>query len=788
MAKPVGTALNETPSSDVLTVVRKFTFNLGQALGLLAVALLSQAAALAKPALSGELIYANQCAKCHGDQGQGVADEYDEPLIGDWPVEKLTRVITRTMPEDDPKKCVGDDAELVARYIFEAFYSPEAQARNNPPRIELTRLTNRQFLHSVADLIASFTGRAGYYRTGGLQAGYYNNRNVRQNNQSVKRTDGNIDFDYGAGTPFPDNADFKSEEFSMRWTGSVIAEETGDYRFIVTSENGVRLWVNNMDLKLIEGWTSSGERRELNGTVRLIGGRPYPVRLDYFKYKSKSASVKLEWHPPHGARQVVPARNLSPDTTASTFVLRQPFPPDDASIGYERGSAVSKKWDEAATYAAIETANWVADHLDKLADTSANAPDRLVKAQQFGSRFAARAFRRPLTVEEEQLFVRSRFAKGKPAADSIKEVVLLTLKSPRFLYPDLGQADDNSVAARLALGLWDSLPDEALGQAADAGRLRTANQVRQQALRMLRHPRTKAKLRSVMHHWLGLDHAEEIAKDTEMFPEFDKLLEADLRTSLNLFLDEVVWQEAGADFRALFSANHLPMNPRLAKLYGARHRGTPSGFSPATFTSQNRAGLLTHPYLLTLYSYHNSTSPIHRGVFVTRHLLGRSLKPPPEAVVFKNEEFPANLTMREKVTQLTKADACMTCHGIINPLGFTLEQFDSIGRRRDNENGKPIHTASDYLTADGSPIHIADPSDLARHAMESPSAHEGFVEMLFNQVAKQPIRAYGSGVLNQLRDDFAQSRFNIQFLLAETAVIAALRGVKRTGPAGEEQP
>ena len=373
MAKPVGTALNETPSYDVLTVVRKFTFNLGQALGLLAVALLSQAAALAKPALSGELIYANQCAKCHGDKGQGVADEYDEPLIGDWPVEKLTRVITRTMPEDDPKKCVGAAAELVARYIFEAFYSPEAQARNNPPRIELTRLTNRQFLHSVADLIASFTGRAGYYRTGGLQAGYYNNRNVRQNNQSVKRTDGNIDFDYGAGTPFPDNADFKSEEFSMRWTGSVIAEETGDYRFIVTSENGVRLWVNNMDLKLIEGWTSSGERRELNGTVRLIGGRPYPVRLDYFKYKSKSASVKLEWHPPHGARQVVPARNLSPDTTTSTFVLRQPFPPDDASIGYERGSAVSKKWDEAATYAAIEPAHWVAAHLDKLAATTATA-------------------------------------------------------------------------------------------------------------------------------------------------------------------------------------------------------------------------------------------------------------------------------------------------------------------------------------------------------------------------------------------------------------------------------
>ena len=118
---------------------------LGLAFGLTAALGLATATSLAEPKLSGELLYAKLCAKCHGDQGQGVPDEYDEPLAGDWPIEKLTRVITRTMPEDDPKKCVGDDAELVARYIFDAFYSPAAQARNNPPRIELARLTNRQF-------------------------------------------------------------------------------------------------------------------------------------------------------------------------------------------------------------------------------------------------------------------------------------------------------------------------------------------------------------------------------------------------------------------------------------------------------------------------------------------------------------------------------------------------------------------------------------------------------------------------------------------------------------------
>ena len=761
--------------------MRPLAQKLGQALGLAAVLLLTKSTGLSKPELSGEQIYSRLCAKCHGDQGEGVANEHDEPLVGDWSIEKLTRVITRTMPDDDPKKCIGDEAERVARYIFDAFYSPDAQSRNKPPRIELARLTNRQYLHSVADLIGSFTGQSEFGQAGGLNAGYYNSRNHSRNKHSIERTDATVDFQYGGGTPAPDNKEYKAEEFSMRWSGSVFAEETGDHEFIVTSENGVRLWVNNMDLKLIEGWVSSGELRELNGTIRLIGGRAYPLRLDFFKYKSRSASVKLEWHPPHRARQVIPARSLSPASTRSTFVMRQPFPPDDSSAGYERGSAVSKQWDEAATFAAIEAANWVAEHLDPLAGTSATDKDRLAKTRAFSHQFAKRAFRRPLDAEQQRFFIDSRFAGRKPVTDSVKEVVLLTLKSPRFLYPDLGQADDYSVATRLALGLWDSMPDDELLHAATAGRLNTPDEARQQALRMLHDPRSRAKLRDTFHHWLGIDHAEEIAKDTEQYPNYDKSLEADLRTSLNIFLDNIVWRTAGADFRKLLNSRHLPFNERLARFYGAQRVKHHGEFGPSFFDHE-RAGLLTHPYLLALYSYHNATSPIHRGVFITRHVLGRSLKPPPEAVVFKDEAFAPDMTMREKVTQLTKADACMTCHGIINPLGFALEQFDGIGRLRDTEKGRPINTISDYLSADGSAVRLTSAGDLARHATESPSAQNGFIEMLFNQVAKQPVRAYGSGVLNRLRGDFAASGFNVQFLLAETAVINALNGIDPAQP------
>jgi len=756
--------------------MRPLAQKLGQALGLAAVLLLTKSTGLSKPELSGEQIYSRLCAKCHGDQGEGVANEHDEPLVGDWSIEKLTRVIIRTMPDDEPKQCVGNNAKRVARYIYDTFYSPDAQVRNKPPRIELARLTNRQYLHSVADLIGSFTGQSEFGQAGGLKAGYYNSRSHSRNKHSIERTDATVDFQYGGGTPAPDNKEYKAEEFSMRWSGSVFAEETGDHEFIVTSENGVRLWVNNMDLKLIEGWVSSGELRELNGTIRLIGGRAYPLRLDFFKYKSRSASVKLEWHPPHRARQVIPARSLSPASTRSTFVMRQPFPPDDSSAGYERGSAVSKQWDEAATFAAIEAANWVAEHLDPLAGTSATDKDRLAKTRAFSHQFAKRAFRRPLDAEQQRFFIDSRFAGRKPVTDSVKEVVLLTLKSPRFLYPDLGQADDYSVATRLALGLWDSMPDDELLRAAAAGRLNTPDEARQQALRMLRDSRSRAKLRDTFHHWLGIDHAEEIAKDTEQYPNYDKSLEADLRTSLNIFLDNIVWRTAGADFRKLLNSRHLPFNERLARFYGAQRVKHHGEFGPSFFDHE-RAGLLTHPYLLALYSYHNATSPIHRGVFITRHVLGRSLKPPPEAVVFKDEAFAPDMTMREKVTQLTKADACMTCHGIINPLGFALEQFDGIGRLRDTEKGRPINTISDYLSADGSAVRLTSAGDLARHATESPSAQNGFIEMLFNQVAKQPVRAYGSGVLNRLRGDFAASGFNVQFLLAETAVINALNGI-----------
>src|SRR5205823_5052950 len=107
----------------------------------------------------GRKIYRDLCVKCHGRNGEGVKGKYDDGLHGDWSLEKLTHFIDKSMPDDAPEKCKGPDAEAVARYIYDAFYSREARARNHPARIELVHLTNRQFGNTVADLLKYFTGK-----------------------------------------------------------------------------------------------------------------------------------------------------------------------------------------------------------------------------------------------------------------------------------------------------------------------------------------------------------------------------------------------------------------------------------------------------------------------------------------------------------------------------------------------------------------------------------------------------------------------------------------------------
>ncbi len=244
-----------------------------------------------------------------------------------WPISSKSS--TRRCPRTAEKKCTEEEAQKVAAYIRETFYTAEARARHRPPVIDPARLTVRQYSQVVADLLATSSDEPTIGDERGLKGDYYKSRNTRRNERVFDRIDPKIDFNFADGSP--ETEKIKPEEFSMRWDGSLLVDETGDYEFSIKSENGVRLWVNNPDKALIDEWVSSGEVREPIQSLRLLGGRAYPIRVQFFKFKDKSASVVLRWKTPSGVWEVIPARHLVPRSVPRTFVVTTPFPADDGS-------------------------------------------------------------------------------------------------------------------------------------------------------------------------------------------------------------------------------------------------------------------------------------------------------------------------------------------------------------------------------------------------------------------------------------------------------------------------
>ena len=723
---------------------------------------------------AGAGIYQRQCAVCHGPSGEGT-DSAPDPLIGDRSIAELASLITETMPQDAPETCTGDAAAQVSAYIHAEFYSPIAQARRSPPRVEFAHLTVPQYRNALADLVGSFGPSAPDVGSEpGLHGRYLSIRDGPMDEHSFTRTDRAIDFDFGEGSP---NAEkIEPEQFGMWWHGAVLAPDTGDYEFIVETTNGIRLWVNDHDAPLIDGSVRSGENVTWRETVPLIGGRYYLLKMEFFKSKAameKVAAVRLKWKPPHGVEEVVPADYLRPHEVPEVYVVRTPFPPDDRSQGYERGSLVSKEWDAATTRASLETTTAITAQLDRF--LKAEDGDRAAQVEAFCVRFAERAFRRPLSADQQDLLIQRVLAGAPDEQTGVKRVVLLVLKSPRFLFRETARDsagfDDYDTAAWLSFALWDSLPDNDLQSAAGRGELRTREQLIAQGQRMLADPRAAFKVRAMLHQWLNLDRLHRLEKNPELFPAFDGALATDLRRSLDLLLRDVVWSDS-SDFRDLLLSPSLYVNRRMESFYGVEMPAS-DGFERVE-SSPPRWGVLTHPYLLAGLAYRDTTSPIHRGVFLSRNMLGRFLKPPPDAVTPDPPELHPGLTTRERVTLQTSAEQCRACHGMINNLGFALEDFDAAGRYRTEDVGRPVDSSGSYATRQGDTVEFRGVDELATFLAGSPEAHEAFVAQMFRQLTKQPIQAFGPDRLTERRIRFAETGYSIRTLLVELTAESAL--------------
>ncbi|MGB7347111.1 MAG: DUF1588 domain-containing protein [Pirellulaceae bacterium] len=738
----------------------------------------------------GEKIYRQACLKCHGSAGEGVDEFYPDPLVGDATVGELTELIADTMPEEDPETCVGPDAAAVSAYIHHTFYSEAAQVRNRPPRIRLARLTAEQLRQSLAGLYGSFADPGWYEEPAGLRGMYFNGERWDKKKLMLERTDSTIDFDFGHDGPSKEKG-IEPEEFYIHWNGSLRADQTGRYEIIVRSTCSFVLDFGRDERELINNHVQSEGKTEFRRSLHLTSGVAYPIKIDFTQRKRKTeqppATISLAWVPPGGVEEIIPQRHLLPSMFPGAFALQAKLPPDDRSYGYERGTSVNRQWDESTTNAAIEFSQsaiselWPNYQRRHRKDKDQNRG----KLRGFATDLVSTAFRGQLTDAERNVYIDKPIDQTPDDAEAIKTICLMAIKSPRFLYPtlDFDQSQSQRIGNRLALVLYDSLAtDPWLAEQIEKDKLKDDKIVIEAAWRMVNDFRVRAKTRAFLYEWFELTHSEDITKDQKKFPGFDERLVADLRSSLDAFLDEVVWSES-SDYRQLINADWTFTNDRLASFYGdawKRADDKAIELSRSVAAPETRIGVLSHPLLMADLSYHQASSPIHRGVFLYRKVLGRTLRPPNAAFSPLNPELHPKLTTRQRVALQTDEVSCQVCHAKINTLGFALENFDPVGRFRNTDNESPVDAKGSYIDREGKKVEFDGPRQLANYLVSSSDSHRAFVESCFEHFAKQPAAAYGSETLDQLTKEFQDSGFKIRDLIISIAITVA----KETQPKG----
>ncbi|MCX6871279.1 MAG: DUF1592 domain-containing protein [Verrucomicrobia bacterium] len=323
-------------------------------------------------------------------------------------------------------------------------------------------------------------------------------------------------------------------------------------------------------------------------------------------------------------------------------------------------------------------------------------------AERIVSAFARRAYRRPVVAADLakplKFYHEAKEAGGFEAG--IGSALSAVLVSPEFLFrierdpTDVATAtayriSDLELASRLSFFLWSSIPDEELLGIAQRGELHRPKVLESQVRRMLADRRSSSLVENFAAQWLHLRNLESFTPDLRLFPDFDDNLREAFRRETELHFEALLREDRVV--LDLIKTDHTFLNERLAKhygipnVYGSRFRRV------ALDSESRRGGLLRQGSVLTVTSYATRTSPVIRGHWLLGNLLGTPPPPPPANIPnLKENTVSETLPMRARLSAHRANAACASCHDLMDPVGFALENFDAIGRWRLTENGLPI--------------------------------------------------------------------------------------------------
>jgi hypothetical protein len=394
--------------------------------------------------------------------------------------------------------------------------------------------------------------------------------------------------------------------------------------------------------------------------------------------------------------------------------------------------------------------------------------------------FGRRVYRRAISKTIEDAYVtlfrhgNDAYASGSAFDKGMRLVIEGMLQSPNFLYRvELSEKldkdkfialDGYEVATRLSYLLWNSTPDEALLKAAEDGKLDTPQGVEAQARRLLADDRAMDPIADFHDQWLMVSKYENVQKNATLYPTWDSVEMADdMKEETRRFIRRVVFEQE-SDFAALMTSSTSFVNDRLAPLYGVEGTFGPD-LVETELDPKQRAGLLTQIGFLASRAYPDKASPIHRGVFVQRQILCAELPDPPGDIDTTLPPFEGEIhTTRDAVEVHTSPETCQNCHGFINPPGFALDSYDSVGAWRTTENGYPLDTSAEVLLGDKI-VEVDGSIDLIKELSRSPVAEKCYVRQWFRYGNQRADDAIDQCTVDALDKEMQGAGYNVKELL-----------------------
>lgn len=391
--------------------------------------------------------------------------------------------------------------------------------------------------------------------------------------------------------------------------------------------------------------------------------------------------------------------------------------------------------------------------------------DRLV------TRFARRAFRRPITDEQITPYreiARKSLADGDPLSEALRVAYRAILCSPRFLtfIEEPGPLDDHAIASRLSYALWVSMPDYPLIQLANEKKLRDPKVLAEQVDRLLAHPKAQRFIDSFTDQWLKLKEIDFTTPDTRQYPQFDVVVQESMAQETRAYFAELIRKDLSVT--NLVDSDFAFLNERLARHYQTTQPvKAGEGLQKVSLKAEDRrGGFITQGAVLKVTADGTSTSPVVRGVFINERILGEHIPPPPPGVPAIEPDIRGATSIRDQLEKHRDNESCASCHQTIDPPGFVLENFDPVGvwRTGYGKGGRGAKVDPSGSTPDGN-----DFADLTAwkhiYTERADQLARGFATHFLTYATGGPLRLSNEGALEQAVSSAATNGHGMRSLI-----------------------